>query len=136
MPFETQITIAFGDTDPAGLVYFPNILHYCHLAMERLFAEHCHREYSSLIKDDNLGFPTVRSNAEFLVPIVYGDTILVEIRTLEIGNSSLKLQYSIRRTSDGVLCSRVDQVHVAMNLSSRRSTAIPPTIRRELEQLM
>ena len=89
MPFETQITIAFGDTDPAGLVYFPNILHYCHLAMERLFAEHCHREYSSLIKDDNLGFPTVRSNAEFLVPIVYGDTILVEIRTLEIGNSSL-----------------------------------------------
>jgi len=134
--FATQITIAFGDTDPAGLVYFPNILHYCHIAMERLFAEHCNREYSTLIRDADLGFPTVRSDAEFMVPLVYGDTIRVEIETLVIGNSSVKLQYSMWRTADEVLCSRVQQVHVAMNLSSRRSTLIPPDIRRELERLV
>jgi len=136
VPFVTEITIAFGDTDPAGLVYFPNIFHYCHIAMERLFAEHCNREYSELIQNDNLGFPTVRSDAEFLVPLVYGDTIRVEVETLVIGNSSVKLQYSVWRTADEVLCSRVQQVHVAMNLSSRRSIPIPPDIRRGLERLV
>ena len=45
--------MAFGDTDPAGLVYYPNLLHYCHIAMERFFAERCEIKYSDLITPTN-----------------------------------------------------------------------------------
>ncbi|MCA1633568.1 MAG: hypothetical protein LC802_07595 [Acidobacteria bacterium] len=34
MSFSTRITVRFGDTDPAGLVYYPNIFHYFHIALE------------------------------------------------------------------------------------------------------
>lgn len=38
MPFSTRITVRFGDADPAGLVYYPVLFHYCHAAMEEFFA--------------------------------------------------------------------------------------------------
>ncbi len=133
MSFETEITVAFGDTDPAGLVYFPNILHYCHIAMERFFLECCGFSYSSLIRDQNVGFPTVKSESEFLIPILYGDTISVQVQVLELGKSSVQFQYSIRRLSDPAECARIRQVHVAMNLSTRRSTPISTEIRHCIE---
>jgi len=38
MSFSTRITVRFGDTDPAGLVYYRNIFHYFHIALEEFFA--------------------------------------------------------------------------------------------------
>jgi 4-hydroxybenzoyl-CoA thioesterase len=131
--FKTQITVAFGETDPAGLVYFPNILHYCHLAMERFFSERYQVDYSSLIRDQQLGFPTVKITAEFLTPIVYGDTVIVELTTIDIGNSSVTFKYLVQRWSDQVLCARLEQVHVAMNLATKRPVLIPSDLRQVLE---
>jgi 4-hydroxybenzoyl-CoA thioesterase/acyl-CoA thioester hydrolase len=97
--------------------------------MERFFSECCNVEYSSLIRDEHMGFPTVKSDAEFLTPIIYGDTIEIDLQPLETGNSSLHLHYQIRRQSDGVTCARIRQVHVAMNLSTKRAVPIPEKIR-------
>lgn len=123
--FTTRICVEFGDTDPAGLVYYPNIFHYCHVAMERFFAEQCGTPYSSLIHEKQIGFPTVRAEADFKIPIVYGDEIDVAIEILSIGNSSIRFRYSIRRHLDQALCAIVDQVHVAMDLTSKRPISIP-----------
>ena len=49
MPFSTRITVRFGDTDPAGLVYYPNIFHYFHIAMEEFFADRCGISYQKLM---------------------------------------------------------------------------------------
>lgn len=46
MPFSTRMKIRFGDTDPAGLVYYPNIFHYFHIAMEEYFSAHCGISYA------------------------------------------------------------------------------------------
>ena len=127
--FTTRICVEFGDTDPAGLVYYPNIFHYCHVAMERFFAEHCGTSYSSLIHEKQIGFPTVRAEADFKVPIVYGDEVDVTIEVIEIGNSSIQFRYSVRRHLDQVVCAVVEQVHVAMDLTKRKSIAIPTYLR-------
>ena len=110
--FTSRISIAFGDTDPAGLVYYPNIFHYCHLAMERFVAEVCGVAYSQLISEQRLGFPTVKVSAEFFIPIVYGDKIDVEVQIVKIGNTSFELSYSIKRASDQTVCARIEQTHV------------------------
>ena len=132
MPYTTRISIAFGDTDPAGLVYYPNIFHYCHLAMERFVAELFGVAYSQLIAEDRIGFPTVKVSAEFFVPIVYGDDIDVEVEVLKIGNSSLDLGYSIKRASDQTVCARIEQTHVTMNLDQKKSLTLPPHLRDAL----
>lgn len=124
--------MAFGDTDPAGLVYYPNLLHYCHLAMERFFAEYCGIPYSDLIAKERIGFPTVKIDAEFLTPLIYGDDADIAVEVAAIGNSSLTLVYTIQRLRDQVLCARVEQVHVAMSLQTKKSQSIPSYLRETL----
>lgn len=132
MNFSTRISVAFGDTDPAGLVYYPNLLHYCHIAMERFFAARCEISYSDLIAKERLGFPTVKIEAEFLTPLVYGDEAEIAVEVAAIGNSSLKLVYTIRRVRDDLVCARVQQIHVALSLDTKTSLSIPSYLREHL----
>lgn len=129
MPFSTRITVRFGDTDPAGLVYYPNIFHFFHIALEEFFGACCGISYQALMADERIGFPTVNTQAEFLVPFVYGDEADVEIFVSRTGNSSATFEYSARRASDGMLCARSTQIHVAMNLDTRRPVPIPEKYR-------
>ena len=39
--FSTDIPICFGETDPAGVVYYPRYFHYYHRAFETFFGA-CH----------------------------------------------------------------------------------------------
>jgi 4-hydroxybenzoyl-CoA thioesterase len=130
LSFSTRITVRFGDCDPAGLVYYPVIFHYFHVAMEEFFAARCGTTYARLMREQRIGFPTVNVRAEFLVPIVYGDEIEVEVKVTRVGDSSATFEYAARRVSDATLCARSEQVHVAMNLDARRPVSIPADLRR------
>ena len=128
--FSTFITVRFGDADPAGLVYYPRIFHYLHIAMEEFFAARCGLSYERLMKDERIGFPTVNVRAEFFVPLVYGDEAEIEVYVSQTGKSSATFEYQVRRRSDGVLCARATQIHVAMNLDERRAVSIPEKYHR------
>ncbi len=126
----TRITIRFGETDPAGLVYYPNLFHYLHIALEEFFASRCGIAYHNLVADERLGFPTVNVQTEFLAPLVYGDEALIEVYVSRVGKSSATFEYSIKRASDGLLCVRATHVQVAMNLDTRRAVPIPERYRQ------
>jgi 4-hydroxybenzoyl-CoA thioesterase len=134
MPFTTRIKVRFGDCDPAGLVYFVNVFHYLHIAMEEFFAARCGIGYERLMADERIGFPTVKVEAEFFTPLVYGDEAEVEVCVSRVGTASATFEYSVRRVSDGMLCARATNVHVAMNLDARRAVPIPDKYRRAFAQ--
>jgi 4-hydroxybenzoyl-CoA thioesterase len=129
MPFSTRITVRFGDTDPAGLVYYPNFFHYFHIALEEFFGARCQIGYHLLMADERIGFPTVKAETEFFVPLVYGDEVDVEVYVSRMGNSSATFEYAVHRAGDRALCARSTQVHVAMNLDTRRPVPIPDKYR-------
>jgi 4-hydroxybenzoyl-CoA thioesterase len=130
MPFRTRIKVRFGDADPAGLVYFVNIFHYFHIAMEEFFAERCNVSYRELMDGERLGFPTVNVQAEFFAPLFYGDEAEVEVYVSRVGESSATFEYSVRRFGDGTLCARATNVQVAMDLDTRRAVPVPDKYRR------
>jgi 4-hydroxybenzoyl-CoA thioesterase len=130
MPFKTRIKVRFGDADPAGLVYFVNIFHYFHVAMEEFFGARCGISYQELMASERIGFPTVNVQAEFFTPLVYGDEAEVEVYVSRVGDSSATFEYSVRRTSDAVLCARATLVQVAMNLDERRAVTVPDKYRQ------
>ncbi len=125
----TRITVRFGDTDPAGFVYYPVLFHYLHVAMEEFFAVACGVSYARLIADERIGFPVVKSDAEFFTPLLYGDETEVSVRVARVGSSSVTLGYVMRRVSDGETVMRAVQVHVAINLDSRQAVSIPERLR-------
>ena len=132
--YQTNITVAFGDTDPAGLVYYPNLLHYCHVAMERFFAERCGVSYSYIISKHHIGFPTVKLECDFVKPFVYGDQVEVFMSVTRIGQSSVHLTYQLAKA--GIIYAEIRQVHVCMALQSRSSTPIPENLRQALNKLL
>ncbi|HYY97789.1 MAG TPA: acyl-CoA thioesterase, partial [Pyrinomonadaceae bacterium] len=96
MTFNARITVRFGDCDPAGLVYFPVLFHYCHAAMEEFFGARCGAEYARLVAAERLGFPTVNARAEFLAPILYGDEIGIGVCVSRVGESSATFEFEAR----------------------------------------
>ncbi len=134
MSFSTRIKVRFGDADPAGLVYYPVIFHYFHIALEEFFGARCGIGYDRLIAEERLGFPTVKAEAEFFAPLVYGDEVEVEIFVSSVGRSSAVFEYSARRASDAKLCARATNIHVAMNMDTRRATPIPDKYREAFQR--
>ncbi len=134
MPFSARIPVRFGDCDPAGLVYYPALFHYCHAAMEEFFAARCGVAYARLVAERRLGFPTVNVRAEFFAPFVYGDEAEVEVWVSAVGRTSATFEYRLRRASDMKLCASATHVQVAMSLDERRSVPVPDDLRRAFEQ--
>ncbi len=134
MPFSTRIPVRFGDTDPAGLVYYPVLLHYCHAAMEEFFEARCGTSYARLVAEERLGFPTVNVRAEFFAPFVYGDVAEVEVWVSSAGRTSATFEYRLRRASDRTLCASATHVQVSMNLDERRAVPVPEDLRRAFER--
>lgn len=133
MAFSTRIPVRFGDADPAGLVYYPILLHYCHAAMEEFFAARCGIGYARLVAEERLGFPTVNVRAEFFAPFVYGDEVEVEVWVSRAGRSSATFEYRLRRAADGALCASATLVQVATILDELRPIALPEDLRRAFE---
>ena len=133
MPFTALIPVRFGDCDPAGLVYYPALFHYCHAAMEEFFAARCGVEYARLVSAERLGFPTVNARAEFFEPLVYGDVAEVEVWASRVGRSSVTFEYRLRRASDRALCASATHVQVAMSLDERRAVPVPEALRLAFE---
>ena len=134
MLFSTHIIVRFGDCDPAGLVYYPVLFHYCHVAMEEFFAARCGVNYARLMSESRLGFPTVNAAAEFDAPFVYGDALEVAVFISRVGHSSATFEYRLRRAGESEPRARASLVQVAMNLDTRRPVEIPPDLRRAFEQ--
>ncbi|HKO60999.1 MAG TPA: thioesterase family protein [Pyrinomonadaceae bacterium] len=129
MVFSTTITVRFADCDPVGFVYYPRVLHYCHVCMEEFFAARCGITYQKLLDDERLGFATVKIEAEYFVPLVYGDKAVVELEITDLGRSSARFNYSVKRADDDVLCAQSSQVQVAMDIDKRKAVPLPEKYR-------
>jgi len=129
MVFSTSITVRFADCDPVGFVYYPRVLHYCHVCMEEFFAERCGITYQKLLDDERIGFATVKIEAEYFVPLLYGDTVEVDLEVTDLGRSSARFNYSIKRANDSVLCAQSSQIQVAMDIDKRKAIPLPEKYR-------
>jgi len=134
MPFSARIGVRFGDCDPAGLVYYPVLFHYCHAAMEEFFAARCGVSYPRLMSESRIGFPTVNARAEFFSPLVYGDEVEAEVWVSRVGRTSATFEYRLRRAAGGELCASATLVQVSMDLDERRAVPVPADLRRAFER--
>lgn len=136
MGFTSIQKIRFDDVDGAGIVYYPQFFHLCHAAFEDFFDTAAPVSYPQLVGERRRGFPTVAIHSVFHAPLAYGDTAIVELTVNEIGASSLKLGYDIRRKRDGTLCFHADITTVLVNLDTLKPTRIDTELREIFERYL
>jgi 4-hydroxybenzoyl-CoA thioesterase len=134
MTFRTPIKVCFSDIDNAGIVYYPRFLHYFHLAMEEFFANELGIDYADVLHKKNLSFPTVHVECDFLRRLRYGDRIDIEVRVIQIGQTSITWGYKGYRAGDeGGIVVEGSNVTVCVKTDAFEKTNIPEWLRQGLK---
>jgi 4-hydroxybenzoyl-CoA thioesterase len=92
-----EIHVEWGDCDPAGIVYYPRFFEMFDACTNALFESVGFPKQEMLAKYGLLGIPMVETSARFFVPSSFGDTVTVESRILEWGNSSFRVEHKLFR---------------------------------------
>jgi 4-hydroxybenzoyl-CoA thioesterase len=90
-----KIEITWGDCDPAGIVYFPRYFEMFDACTGALFEKAGLPKREMLKKYRIVGIPLVDTRAKFIAPATFGDTVEVESRIADWGNSSFSVEHKI-----------------------------------------
>lgn len=113
--YTVKRVVKLQDIDAAGIVYFPRFLEYCHDAyFELLMAEGI--DLPKSIQGGEYILPLVHAEADFKVPLRFGDEIAVCVEGAIKKKSSYTVLYSVHLVDDfRTLCCTAKTVHAAIN---------------------
>lgn len=134
MTFRTRLRYRFGDIDDAGIAYYPKLLHYFHCAFEDWWSDGLGRPYPKLLKEDKLGLPAVKLEAEFYAPVFYGDEPDVHIGVLRVGDSSVEFGFWMTRGDEPKPLCRARVLTAAVDMGTMRSRPLPDVWRERFRE--
>jgi len=131
-----EIQVEWGDCDPAGIVYFPRFFEFFDGCTNALFERAGFRKAEMLKHYGLLGIPLIEAGAQFYVPAAFGETVVVETRIVEWGNSSFRVEHKMYKGD--VLAAegrerRVWTVRDLLRQSGMRSQAIPQEVKDKFQ---
>ena len=96
-----DITIEWGDCDPAGIVYFPRYLAIFDSCTWALFTAALGMKKAALLaRYGTVGCPMVDLRTRFLIPCSFGDEVIVESRVAELRRSSFDVQHRLLKAGE------------------------------------
>lgn len=131
-PFCARIPVRFSDVDPAGIVYYPRLLHYLHVAFEDFFNVHLGLPYAEIL-GGGVGFPAVRVETDFSAPLRFGEIAVVEVSVERVGKKSATFGYVVWREGSEQVCARAAVTVATVDLQRLEAVPIPPGLREQLE---
>jgi 4-hydroxybenzoyl-CoA thioesterase len=87
--------VEFGDTDAAGVVFYPNYFRWFDQATHELLRSISYPA-SRMFKEGFI-IPLVETHAEFLSPVFYDDLISISSRIAEVRTRAFRVQHQIRK---------------------------------------
>jgi 4-hydroxybenzoyl-CoA thioesterase len=131
--FTTSILVRFGDLDPAGIAYYPNLVNFLHEAFEDFFRGHVGRSFPDVYAE-GISFPTVKLEMEFVSPVRYGDSVDVGVAVERIGRSSVMTRYEGSVKGRPVFHAR--NTAVVVDMKTFRPVPLPEWLRLRFEAAM
>lgn len=130
--FEHHLRVRFHHTDPAGIVFFANILVYCHEAYEELMRQGG-MPLEEFIGKREQTLPLGHAEATFKRPFRAGQLVTVRLTVGRLGDRSFRLEYDLYGEELEHLATAAT-VHVSVDPATGRSTGIAPQLRALLEK--
>jgi 4-hydroxybenzoyl-CoA thioesterase len=130
-----EITVEWGDCDPAGIVYYPSYFRWCDEATYRLFLA------AGLRRDDvssgqwKEGTPLVAAQCSFRRASQHGEKLTVECHISKFGRSSFTISHVFRDATGSIAAEGSETRIWATKQGDARSlkaVAIPAEVRRRL----
>jgi 4-hydroxybenzoyl-CoA thioesterase len=93
-PFTVTRKIRFGQTDPAGIVYYPNYFDMFNEIVEDWFADELDYSFDRMHRLEGFGIPIVTITCDFMAPCRLGESFELSLTVLQLGATSLHLRVS------------------------------------------
>jgi acyl-CoA thioester hydrolase len=94
------LPVEWGDTDAAGIVFYPNYYRWFDRAAHALLRAHgC--APNDLLRQ-GLVIPLIEASARFLKPAVYADEVAIESEVTELRTRSFRIDHRVLRREDVV----------------------------------
>lgn len=122
MAFIHHRRVFFGDTDGAGVVFFAQILSFCHGAYEASLADFG-IDLQEFFHHSALAFPIVNCEMDFIKPIFCGEILQITVTGNAVAESEFVTFYQIRSAER--LRSRGSLRHCAIDRGSRQRVPLP-----------
>jgi YbgC/YbaW family acyl-CoA thioester hydrolase len=119
---DDQITVGFGDADPAGIVFYPRLIGLAHAAVENLI-RHSPLGWEAWFSSRTHAAPIRRVEAEFFGPVAAGEVLRTRTKVEKIGTTSVTFSVEFSRLS-GPIAARVVSVHVLIDRTTGRKAAL------------
>ena len=133
MAYSAQLKVTFGDIDNAGIVYYPRFVHYFHVALEEFFSNYLKIDYSTVINEHRIAFPTVHLESDFKMRLKFGDKLIVTVKVVSVGNTSITWHYEVVRTYDLYsVVAEGQNVTVCIDIDTFQKKSIPEWLLHKL----
>jgi len=126
----TQV-VSWGHCDPAGIIYTPRVLDYAIETLETWNRDILGVTWFKLNREMSLGFPTVRSELDFLKPPKVDDMVTLKLDVIDVGRSSLTTLVT-GQDSQGRDFFRVKLVSCLISVPEYAPQEIPAEFRRRI----
>ena len=133
MPFRTNRVILFGDCDPGGVVYSPRVAHFVVEAGLAFLSHALEGPAARRLFSMNILPPARALSIEFLHPMVWDETIEIEVSAERIGEHSFTLLV-IASNAEGNKTFRASITQVTISPETRRPVPLPFELRAALER--
>ena len=128
MPFAYQRTVHFGDTDAAGVVFFPNYLVICHEAYEESLTA-AGIELKTFFAQTGTVVPVIKSEADYLRPLSCGDKLRVTVAPSALTANSYAIRFEVTRLGAAEkIAARIRTEHVCIDAKTRERTPLPAAL--------
>ncbi|KGA95665.1 4-hydroxybenzoyl-CoA thioesterase [Alkalihalobacillus alcalophilus ATCC 27647 = CGMCC 1.3604] len=91
---EIEVLVNWGDTDKAGIVYYPNYFKWFDIAGHQFFRS-CGLSPTNLEKERQIILPMLDARCTFEKTLLYEDLITIRTTVLEINDKTIKLKHEV-----------------------------------------
>jgi acyl-CoA thioester hydrolase len=100
-PSTIELRVRWGETDAAGIVFYPNFYVWFDVAMHELLRR-AGLPMIELMREPGYGFPLVESGARFRAPVFYDDVLTLSSTIVEMRTHALRVEHRVTRTGTEV----------------------------------
>jgi YbgC/YbaW family acyl-CoA thioester hydrolase len=129
--FTIEERVRWGDVDAARIIFYGAYIRFFEFAETELFRD-VGLPYGVLFDQADIWLPRVHLECDFHQAARLDDLLEVSVYVGHIGNSSMKLNFELRRKSDEALVATAHFVLVAVRRDTFQSVPVPDELRARL----
>jgi 1,4-dihydroxy-2-naphthoyl-CoA hydrolase len=129
-PYVHHYIVRFQDTDAAGIVYFSNVLRFCHEAYEASLQASC-INLRTFFTNASMAVPIVEAQVAFAQPLYCGDFLRIEVSPLQLSSDTFEISYQLWRESAPTVENAEDpKADLPVAQAKTKHVCIDPGLRR------